>query len=52
LHTQLQRLQAWAATERKGVETLVLSDMAQDSPRPASSCNDSSSWFVKTRWLR
>ena len=27
LETQLQRLQAWAATERKGVETLVLSDI-------------------------
>ena len=27
LDTQLQRLQAWAATERRGVETLVLSDI-------------------------
>jgi putative resolvase len=27
LDIQLQRLQAWAATERKGVETLVLSDI-------------------------
>jgi putative resolvase len=27
LHTQLQRLQSWAATERKGQETLVLSDI-------------------------
>ncbi len=27
LDVQLQRLQAWAATERKGVETLVLSDI-------------------------
>ncbi|SRR6266516_6049671 len=27
LETQLERLQAWAATERKGVETLVLSDI-------------------------
>ena len=27
LETQLARLQAWAATERKGVETLVLSDI-------------------------
>jgi putative resolvase len=27
LETQFQRLQAWAATERKGVETLVLSDI-------------------------
>src|ERR1700694_5817168 len=26
LDIQLQRLQAWAATERKGAETLVLSD--------------------------
>jgi predicted site-specific integrase-resolvase len=25
LHVQLQRLQAWAATERRGMETLVLS---------------------------
>jgi excisionase family DNA binding protein len=27
LNTQLQRLQAWAATERRGQETLVLSDI-------------------------
>ena len=27
LHVQLQRLQAWAETSRKGVETLVLSDI-------------------------
>jgi putative resolvase len=27
LETPIQRLQAWAATERKGVETLVLSDI-------------------------
>jgi putative resolvase len=27
LHTQLERLQAWASSERKGVETLVLSDI-------------------------
>jgi len=27
LTTQLERLQAWASSERKGVETLVLSDM-------------------------
>lgn len=27
LDTQLERLQVWAATERKGVETLVLSDI-------------------------
>ena len=27
LESQLQRLQAWAETERKGVETLVLSDI-------------------------
>jgi putative resolvase len=27
LEVQLQRLQAWAATERKGVETLMLSDI-------------------------
>lgn len=27
LDTQLQRLQAWAATERKGAETLVLADI-------------------------
>ncbi len=27
LHVQLQRLQAWAASERKGVETLVLADI-------------------------
>lgn len=27
LNTQLERLQAWASSERKGVETLVLSDI-------------------------
>ncbi len=27
LETQLQRLQTWATTERKGIETLVLSDI-------------------------
>lgn len=27
LDTQLERLQVWAATERKGVETLILSDI-------------------------
>jgi putative resolvase len=27
LHTQLERLQAWASSERRGMETLVLSDI-------------------------
>ncbi len=27
LHTQLERLQVWASSERKGMETLVLSDI-------------------------
>ena len=49
LGVQIQRLQAWAATERKGMGTLVLATSAQDSKRPADSCSGSSSWFARTK---
>ena len=52
LDIQIQRLQAWAAAERKGVETLVLSDIGSDSKRLDVSCSGFSSWSARTKWER
>jgi predicted site-specific integrase-resolvase len=39
LHVQLQRLQAWAATERRGMETLVLSAIGSGLKATRRTCN-------------
>ena len=53
LAIQMQRLQIWAATERRGVPLLALSDIGSGlkATRSASS-SDSSSWSAKTASLR
>ena len=52
LETQLQRLQTWAQTERKGQETLVLSDIGSASKRNAGIFSAYSSSCVRIKWQK
>src|SRR6266699_5726352 len=50
LDMQLERLQTWAATERKAWKRSFSPTLAQDSKPDGGTYNACSSWSVKTKW--